>query len=137
MTQGNEIKPFVNKATKPDRVLRNDVNDQSLTSNSILAMVKNRLRDNLNQLNHRISGEDVARLARFLLEDLDAAQWRLVPIAPTRDMVSASMAAMRKHRKGAGWVPDKLKHRWRLAAGIEAAPRWDAAKQPSAGTLPE
>ncbi|MGO4174892.1 hypothetical protein AB4Z10_13165 [Bosea sp. RAF48] len=106
-----------------------------MTNNTILAMVKNRLRDNLQQLNHKISDEDTARLARFLLEDLDAAQWRLVPAAPTREMVTASMTAMRKRRKRQGRVAERLKHAWRLAAGIEAAPHWNVTKQPSGALL--
>lgn len=96
-----------------------------MASYNILAMVKNRLRDNLHQLNHNILEEDAFRLARFLLEDLDAARWRLVPVVPTREMINASMTAMRKRRKRDAWVAEKHKHAWRLAAGIEAAPRWD------------
>lgn len=111
------------------------MNDRVQANNSVLAMVKNRLRNNLNQLNHRISQEDAARLAQFLLEDLDATHWRLVPAAPTREMVAASMTAMSKRRRRNGWVPEKLKHTWRLAAGIEAAPRWDAAKKPFGAIL--
>lgn len=100
-----------------------------MTNNSILAMVKNRLHHNLYQLNHKISKEDALRLARFLLEDLDAAHWRLVPEAPTREMINASMAALRKRRKRDCWVAEKQKHAWRLAAGITAAPHWDIARQ--------
>ena len=106
-----------------------------MTNNTILAMVTNRLRHNLRQLNHKIPDEDTIRLARFLLEDLDAAQWRLVPLAPTQEMVTASMTAMRKRRKRNGKVAERPKHAWRLAAGIEAAPQWDITKQPSSATL--
>jgi hypothetical protein len=104
-------------------------------NNGILLMVKNRLRTNLNQLNHKISEEDALRLARFLLEDLDAARWRVVPAVPTREMVNASMTAMRKKRRSEGRVGEKRKHAWRLAAGIEAAPHWEVAEYPSVGSL--
>lgn len=106
-----------------------------MTNNSILAMVKNRLYHNLYQLNHNISKEDSFRLARFLLEDLDAAHWRLVPEAPAREMINASISAMRKRRKRDCWVAEKQKHAWRLAAGIAAAPHWDIAKQRSEATF--
>ena len=102
-----------------------------MTNNSILAMVKNRLHHNLYQLNHKIPKEDAFRLARFLLEDLDAAHWRLVPEAPTREMINASMTALRKRRKRDCWVSEKQKHAWRLAAGIAAAPHWNIAKPSS------
>ena len=102
-----------------------------MTNSSMLGMVKNRLRDNLHQLNNNISNEDAVRLARYLLDDLDTARWRLVPIVPTREMINASMTAMRRRRKREGWVAEKQKHAWRLAAGIEAAPHWRVAQQPS------
>lgn len=99
-------------------------------ANSILLMVKNRLRSNLHDLNHEISEEDALRLARFLLDDLDAARWRVVPANPTKEMVDASLAAMRKSRKREGWVKERQKHKWRLAAGIEASPNWKVEKLP-------
>lgn len=46
-------------------------------ANSILLMVKNRLRSNLHELKYEISEEDALRLARFLLDDLDASRWRV------------------------------------------------------------
>lgn len=95
----------------------------------ILGMVKNRLRANLYQLNHKISEEDAVRLARFLLEDLDAARWRIVPLTPTLEMVNASMTAMRKKRRSEGRVGEKRKHAWRLAAAIEAAPNWNVSER--------
>ncbi|MGO4175974.1 hypothetical protein [Bosea sp. TAF32] len=106
-----------------------------MTNNTILAMVTNRLRHNLHQLNHKIPEEDTVRLARFLLEDFDAAHWRLVPLAPTQEMVTASMNAMRKRLKRNGRVAERPKHAWRLAAGIEAAPQWNVTKQPSGAPL--
>lgn len=106
-----------------------------MTNNTILAMVTNRLRHNLRQLNHKIPDEDTVRLARFLLEDRDAAQWRLVPLAPTQEMITASITAMRKRRKRNGRVAERPKHAWRLAAGIEPAPRWDTTKPPARAQL--
>ena len=99
-----------------------------MATNSILLMVKNRLRSNLHDLNHEISEEDALRLARFLLDDLDAARWRVVPADPTKEMVNASLAAMHKSRKREAWVKPRQKHKWRLAAGIEASPDWKIQK---------
>lgn len=93
---------------------------------SILGMVKNRLAENLRQLNLSVSEEDAGRLARFLLDDLEASRWRLVPIQPTCEMIEASMTAMRKRRKAEHRVGEKRKHSWRISAAIEAAPRWEA-----------
>ncbi len=87
------------------------------------------------ELNVQEEEEDAVRLARYLLEDLDSARWRLVPAEPTRAMVTASMAAMRTRRKRDGRVAGRLKYALRLAAGIEATPHRDAAKQPSGMTL--
>lgn len=96
--------------------------------NSILLMVKNRLRSNLHELKYEVSEEDALRLARFLLDDLDAARWRVVPTNPTKEMVAASLTAMRKSRRREAWVKPRQKHKWRLAAGIEASPDWKIPK---------
>ena len=53
---------------------------------------------------------------------------RVVPANPTKEMVDASLTAMRKHRKREGWVAERQKHKWRLAAGIEASPDWTFEK---------
>ncbi|WP_293810589.1 hypothetical protein [uncultured Bosea sp.] len=74
------------------------------------------------------SGEENGDRAFPLLSRVDAAHWQLVPEAPTREMINASISAMRKRRKRACWVAEKQKHAWRLAA----APHWDIAK-PSSG----
>jgi hypothetical protein len=87
-------------------------------------MVKNRLRSNLHELKYDISEEDALRLARFLLDDLDASRWRVVPADPTKEMVDASLAAMHNSRRRESWVKPRQKHKWRLAAGIEASPDW-------------
>jgi hypothetical protein len=75
-----------------------------------------------------ISEEDALRLARFLLDELDVARWRVVPADPTKEMIDASMTAMRKSRKREGRVDERRKHKWRLAAGIEASPDWKFKK---------
>ena len=54
-------------------------------------------------------------------------------MVPTREMISASMTAMRKRRQREGWVSEWRKHAWRLAAGVEASPHWDVEKPKSAG----
>jgi hypothetical protein len=98
-------------------------------------MVKNRLRSNLNELKYDISEEDALRLARFLLEDLDASRWRVVPADPTKEMVDASLAAMHNSRRREAWVKPRQKHKWRLAAGIEASPDWKLGRR-STDSLP-
>ncbi len=98
-------------------------------ANSILFMVKNRLRSNLHELKYDISEEDALRLARFLLDDLDASRWRVVPADPTKEMVDASLAAMHTSRRREAWVKPRQKHKWRLAAGIEASPDWKLGRQ--------
>ena len=99
-----------------------------VATNSILLMMKNRLRSNLHELKYEVSEEDALRLARFLLDDLDAARWRVVPANPTKEMVDASLAAMRNSRRREVWVKPRQKHKWRLAAGIEASPDWKIQK---------
>lgn len=98
-------------------------------TNSILFMVKNRLRSNLHELKYDISEEDALRLARFLLDDLDASRWRVVPADPSKEMVDASLAAMNKSRRREAWVKPRQKHKWRLAAGIQASPDWKLGRQ--------
>jgi hypothetical protein len=100
-------------------------------ANSILLMVKNRLRSNLHELKYEISEEDALRLARFLLDDLDASRWRVVPADPTKEMVDASLAAMHNSRRREAWVKPRQKHKWRLAAGIEASPDWKLGRRPT------
>jgi hypothetical protein len=111
--------------------------ERAVATNSILLMVKNRLRSNLHDLNHEISEEDALRLARFLLDDLHGARWRVVPVDPTREMVAASMTAMRKNRRCEGRVDERRKHMWRLAAGIEASPDWKLGRQSTDPLPPE
>lgn len=62
--------------------------------------------------------------ALCMLGALEARGFRLSPAAPTRGMVSASMAAMGP-RAGRPWVNStRVKHRLRLEAALAAAPDW-------------
>lgn len=69
-------------------------------------------------------------VTRFLLEELEDAGHRIVPVKPTKAMLSASRRALKRGKRlDVVRVDERTKHRWRLMAAIEAACDWRPAEE--------
>lgn len=69
-------------------------------------------------------------VTRFLLEELEDAGFRIVPVKPTKAMLSASRRALKRGKRlDVVHVDERTKHRWRLMAAIEAACDWRPAEE--------
>lgn len=68
-------------------------------------------------------------LADKLLGCLEWQGLHVVPAKPTREMVQASLAALRRHNRVIGGEMNvEEKHKWRLEEAIVARPDWRAAR---------
>ncbi|MEQ8435407.1 MAG: hypothetical protein RIA71_14330 [Oceanicaulis sp.] len=73
---------------------------------------------------------EVHFVTRFLLEELEDAGFRVVPVKPTKAILSASRRALKRcKRLDVVRVDERTKHRWRLIAAIEAACDWRPAER--------
>ena len=72
-----------------------------------------------------LSEDDLGYVARFFLEHLESRSLHVIPATPNKRMLEASMNALSaSNRPTVRNIGTKRKHRWRLAASLEAAPSW-------------
>tara|TARA_A100000171_G_C2104326_1_gene131450 strand:- start:593 stop:949 length:357 start_codon:yes stop_codon:yes gene_type:complete len=88
-------------------------------------MIVKALRKALKDRKVELSDDDLAYVARFFLEHLESRSLHVVPATPNKRMLEASMNALSaSKRPSVRNIGTKRKHRWRIAASLEAAPSW-------------
>ena len=88
-------------------------------------MIVKALRKALQDRKVELSEDDLAYVARFFLEHLECRSLQVVPATPNKRMLEASMNALSaSNRPSVRNIGTKRKHRWRIAASLEAAPSW-------------
>lgn len=114
---GDERNPFEDHLESTVHTSEQEIQTWRILRKALAQALRNRSID--------IEPRNVCFVTRFMIAEIEAEGLRLVPVKPTRAMVEASLHALDKGKRlNTKWVRLQTKHRWRIVAAIEAAPKW-------------
>lgn len=87
--------------------------------------IKSALRTGLSDRGVEIGDDELALIARFMMEKFESGGLHLVPLKPTSEMHRAIQLALEEGKRlSVAWVKERTKQVWRWKAAIDAAPSW-------------